>query len=356
MAAVDIDSVTVHKESTEILRAITLEVADGSVLAVLGQTGSGKSTLLRAIAGLDPLTSGRIRFDGVDVTHVETAARDIAFAFQKPALLPHRSARRNIAMPLELRGDPAGEIRDRVGAEARAMHIDGLLNRRPDQLSLGEAHAVQMARSLIKQPRVLLLDEPFASIDPEWRTVLRRELMIIQRGFDVTTVIALNDPADAMRIADRIAVLEDGAILQVGTPDEVSRRPRTISVAMLSGDAEVLPVSIEVDGDGSWLRGSGFRVRAWQPELRAHDGRRFDMVVRPEWWELDPNGTIEGTVERITALFDGRTLICRVGTHQVSVRSSRVEAADLAEGDRVRLRLKHYRLIDPTNGIALALT
>ena len=355
MANVELVDVTVRKGDTLAVDGLRLAVAHGTVMAVLGSTGSGKSTLLRAVAGLDDVAAGSVHFDGTNVTAWPTRDRDVAFAFQTPALLPHRTARRNIAMPLELNGTELAEIRDRVGAEARALQIESLLGSRPDELSLGQAHAVQIARALVKQPTVLLLDEPFASIDPEWRDVLRRELMIIQRGFEVTTLIALNDPADALAIADRVAVIERGRVIQVGSPDAVYNRPRTTSVAFLTGVAEVLAVTIELDPAGAWLTGSGFRLRAWQPELRQHGDRRFDMIVRPAWWALDPSGTIDATVERVNALFDERTLVCRIGTARVSVRAERHEAADLQPGDRVRLRLERYRLIDPSNGIALAL-
>ncbi len=356
MASVELAGVTVHKDGIEVVRAIDLFVDDGSVLAVLGATGSGKTTLLRAIAGLDPLSAGQIRFDGSLMNDVPTAQRDVAFAFQRPALLPHRTARRNIAMPLELRGDPIDQIRDRVGAEARAMHIESLLHRRPDQLSLGEAHAVQMARALVKQPRVLLLDEPFASIDPEWRSVLRRELMIIQRGFDVTTVVALNEPSDALAIADRVAIIEDGALVQIGSADDVYNRPRTVAAAHLIGPADALTVRIETDTDGAWITAPGMRIRAWQPELRAHDGRAFWMVVRPTWWELDPNGTVAATVESSVILFDDATIRCQIGSSTVSVATTRSIGGSMTAGDPIRLRLARYRLIDPTNGIALDLS
>ena len=141
----------------------------------------------------------------------------MAFVFQQPVLFP-KTVQRNIAFPLEVDHQPADEIRKRVGAEARALHIEMLLRRRPRQLSAGEAQAVQIARALVKQPAVLLLDEPFARVDAHQTAQLRREVMLIQRGFGVTTVLAANEPADAMTMGDRIAVIEDGRLVQCDAP------------------------------------------------------------------------------------------------------------------------------------------
>ncbi len=356
MTSVAIEGLTVEASGRLLLDAVTFSVADGQVAAVVGSSGAGKTSLLRAIAGLQPVAAGTVRFDGLDVTRLPPAERDVGLAAQHPALYPHRSVRRNIAFPLELRHAHIDEIRARVGAEARAAHIERLLECSPQRLSAGEAHLVQVVRAMVKQPRVLLLDEPFAHLDRPRADLLRRELALIQRGFAVTTVVALNRPADAMALGDLLVVLEAGRVTQVGAPLDVYEHPYTAAAAWSTGDAEVIEVRVERDGIGSWLVCDGIRLRAWPPGLRSHGGRRLQMIVRPEWWQIDARGTMVAevlTVER----FGGRTALeCRVGDTRIAVdagATSEAAARSARPGDRVGLRLARYVLIDPRSGFRL---
>lgn len=351
MATVELAGVVVRQDGAEILRGIDLVVGHGEVLAIVGPTGSGKTTLLRAISGLQRLAAGAVRFDGRDVSAVPPPDRDVAFVFQRPALLPNRDAGRNIALPLEFRHDPVAEIRKRVGAEARALHIEHLLGMRPDQLAEGQARAVQIARSLVKQPSVLLLDEPFSNIDVAWSSHLRREVMMIQRALEVTTVAAFNDPAEALTMGDRLAVLEQGAVVQHGTPLEVYDHPRTVTAAHLSGDADVNEVTVEVDDLGAWLVSGDVRVRAWMPALRAFAGRRLQMITRPEWWEVDEQGSIRLRVIRSVHLAGTTSVVCRLGRGRVTVRFG--PTAGPSEGQVISVRLDRYQLIDPRDGFAI---
>lgn len=354
MTTIELDGVTVDRDGSRLLDGIDLTVEAGSVLAVVGPTGSGKTTLLRAIAGLDTVDAGSVRFDGVDVTRRPTRERDVAFAFQRPVLFPDRTAGRNIAMPLELDRRAADQIRERVGAEARALHIDGLLGARPDELSAGQARVVQIARALVGQPRAMLLDEPFTGLDPAWKATILRELALIQRGFGVTTVAALTDAGDAFAMAGRVAVLEAGTVVQTGSPTEVCDRPRTVGAGLLTGAADVLTVEVEVDPVGAWLVAPGLRVRAWQPLVRERAGRRLQLIVRPHWWDVDaPGATVDAVVERVVAIGGSPTAVCRIGRHRVTIALDRERARRTTPGERVRLRLAHVHLIDPLTGSAL---
>lgn len=355
MADVELVRVTVRKGDTEVLSAVDLFVGSGRVLGIVGASGSGKTSVLRAIAGLDRVSDGSVRFDGSDITESEPADRNVAFVFQNPALYPKRTVARNISFPLEMRHDPADEIRRRVGAEARAHHIEALLAMSPRQLSAGEAQVVQIARAMVRAPAVLLLDEPFAHLDLNRAARLRREIALIQQGFGATTVLATNDSLDVMSLADRVAVIERGRITQVGSPLEVYDRPRTAAAALMTGDADVIEVRVVTDDVGSWLQHPGFRLRAWQPGLRAHEGRRLQLVVRPEWWQLDDHGPVRATVERVTRLGTATSLWCRVGGHPLALTLAGSAHGALRPGDTITLRLDRSVLLDPIDGYQLEL-
>ena len=222
-------------EASPALQGVDLAVLDGEMMAVVGRSGAGKTTLLRAIAGLDQVTGGAVLMDGVDVTASEPGERDVAMVFQFPHLLPHRNVGRNVAFPLEVRHQTLEEIRARVGAEARALHIESLLERSPRDLAAGEAQLVQIARALVRVPRVLLLDEPLARLDARVRERMRRELRMLQQGYGVTTIFTTNDPTEAMAMSDRLVVLDAGRVEQVGTPIDVYREPVSLLAAQLTG-------------------------------------------------------------------------------------------------------------------------
>ena len=201
---------------------------------------------------------------------------------------------------------------------------------------------------------MLLLDEPFACVDAHQTAQLRREVMLIQRGFGVTTVLAANEPADAMTMGDRIAVIEDGRLVQCDAPLAVDGQPRTVNAALLTGAADVLEIEVAGDGRGSWLVRPGLRVRSWSPAVEPYRGRRLQMVVRPEWWQLDPRGLIEADVVRIDRAGPTASSWCTVGGRPMTVTMPSGAAVDV--GDRIRLRLDEFVLIDPRTGSRIATT
>jgi ABC-type sugar transport system ATPase subunit len=283
---------------------------------------------------------------------VPPGERDVSLTFQQPVLFPRRNVERNIGFPLELRSATADEIADRVGVEARVLHIDRLLRRDVAELSVGEAQMVQLARSLVRCPSVLLLDEPFASLDGELAAALRREVLLMQRAFGVTTVMATNDPHGMLFLADRVIVLERGVVVQEGSPREVYDRPDTATSAMLTGEATVTPVDVEIDADGAWLVHRAFRLRAWQPALRRHASRRLQLVTRPEWWAIEERGSIGGVVERATRWEGSTTVVCDVNGFRIVVRAApgELDWRGIEVGSRVGLRLRRWVLLDPLDG------
>jgi len=245
MASIVLDRITLERGGAEILHDMSLRVDHAELMSIVGPSGSGKSSVLRAIAGLDRLEHGEILFDGVSVTQRSPAERDVAMVFQDDALYPFMTVRRNVSFPLKMRRVPDDEIEDRVTAETRMLAIDRFLERFPGTLAAGHQQLVQAARALVRNPAVFLLDEPLARMDAESRQTVRSEIALLQRGYGVTMVYATNDQEQAMALGDRLAVLDDGRIRQIGPPGDVYSRPDDTFVAGFVGSPDELGVLIE---------------------------------------------------------------------------------------------------------------
>ncbi len=230
---------------TPVLRGIDLTVARGELLVVLGPSGAGKSTVLRVVAGLQPVTAGRVHIAGRDVTAERPGRRNVSMVFQSYALFPHLSVADNIAFGLEVRDIPRAVAGQRARAAAEAVGCAALLDRRPGQLSGGERQRVALARALVREPDVFLLDEPLSNLDLALRTGMRTELRALHDRLGATMVHVTHDQTEALVLADRIAVLRDGRIEQVGTPDEIWHRPASAFVAGFVGSPamNLLPAS-----------------------------------------------------------------------------------------------------------------
>ncbi len=285
------------------------------LVGVVGGSGSGKTSLLRAIAGLDRIDHGRVVLDGRDVTRSAPWDRDVGMVFQSPALIGHLSARRNVSFPLDVRRFTGEEIRRRVDAEVRALHIESLMDREPATLSVGEQQMVQIARALVRVPTVLLLDEPFASLDDRLRRRMRAELAVLQSGYGVTTLMATNDCEDVESLAGTVVVLDDGQLVQVGERATVRRSPRTLLAAVATGPMTTLEMTVSDDQDGFWLLredpagGEPVRIRSWSPDLAPHRGRTVTVGVRPEDIEISPSGHHLGGRRTDSSIRHGRDLL-----------------------------------------------
>jgi ABC-type sugar transport system ATPase subunit len=231
----EVEAVTKSFGGVAALDAVDLEARDGELLVVVGPSGCGKSTLLRCVAGLETVDEGTVRIAGRDVTHMRPAARNVSMVFQSYALFPHLDVRANIGFGLVVREVPRGEVRTRVDAAARRVGIDALLDRRPYQLSGGERQRVALARALVREPDAYLLDEPLSNLDAGTRVELRIELKRLHREVGTTMVHVTHDQVEAMTLGDRIAVMSEGRVRQVGSPEEVYRAPRDRFVATFLG-------------------------------------------------------------------------------------------------------------------------
>lgn len=237
--AVAIENVALHFGATQVLRDINLNVEPGEFFALLGPSGSGKSTLLRLIAGFNRNQAGRVLIDGHDVSAVPPWQRNVGMVFQNYALWPHMTAAQNIAFGLEERRLPAADIKRRVAAVVELVELNGLEQRRPGQLSGGQQQRVAIARTLAIEPQLLLLDEPLSNLDAKLRLQTRQELKKLQRRLNITTLFVTHDQEEALTTCDRIAVLDQGVIQQVGTPLTLFDHPQNRFVSQFIGSTNL---------------------------------------------------------------------------------------------------------------------
>ncbi len=287
------DVVALHEASLAIYR--------GEILTLLGPSGGGKTTLLNLVAGFLIPDSGRIEIAGQSVTHVPPYRREIGVLFQNYALFPHMSVAANVAYGLRMRRLPRPQIARKVAETLALVRLVGLDNRKPRQLSGGQQQRVALARALAISPQVLLLDEPFSALDKNLRGSMQLELKEIQRRLGVTTIFVTHDQSEALSLSDRIAVLSDGRIRQIGTPAEIYERPTDRFVASFVGDVNVLRARLEhAEGGAACVVLGGARMTV--PAHRLKDCRSGDPVelfIRPEQLRLAQPGEVpacEGTV------------------------------------------------------------
>lgn len=344
MASILLDGVTVERSGVAVIRAMTLAIENREFFVLVGPSGSGKTSVLRTVAGLDLPVSGDVLFNSDVVTHVEPAKRDIAMVFQENTLIPSRSVRKNISFPLEMRHVERSEIEQRVLAQSRAMAIDRFLDRMPEHLAAGHQQLVQAARALVRRPSVFLLDEPLARIDSANRRMMRAELRLLQRGYGVTTLYATNDQEEAMVLADRIAVINEGLLRQVGTPDEIYRKPADVFVAGFVGSPPMAFLSGDLSGSEVHITAGSLPVPPETPQGLVTVG------VRPHDWEVVPTAGLPGVV----------TSIENHGDHvfaQVDVSGDpivmRFDDERPAAGDALEIWPHRFHLFDPS-GRAIA--
>jgi len=287
----NIDALTKTYDQTTAVRAASFRVAKGELICLLGPSGCGKSTLLRMIAGLTSVDQGRIEIDGLDVTEQQANRRPTAMVFQSHALWNHMTVAQNVSFGLRVQGLPRGQIANKVTEALRLVGLDGFGRRKPTELSGGQAQRVALARCLVVEPKILLMDEPFSALDAHLRANLREELKSLQRRLGLTTIFVTHDQEEAMELADRIVVMHGGGIEQIGQPADLYLDPQTQTVARFIGQMNEASVPL-TQGRADWL---GQKVA-----LNAPDGM-VTLMCRPEDLRLDPEG-IRGRVSRIIDL------------------------------------------------------
>ncbi|QKR00124.1 ABC transporter ATP-binding protein [Metallosphaera tengchongensis] len=274
--SVELRSVTKQYDKLKALDQINLKIEKGEFFVILGPSGSGKTTLLRAVAGLERVDSGNILLEGRDVTEVPPHKREVAMVFQNYALYPHKTVLENIVMPVENQLDKR-EILRRVEELSSRLKIDALLGRYPSELSGGQQQRAALARALIKRPRVFLMDEPLSNLDAIQRISARKLIREVQRENNVTTLYVTHDQIEAMALADRVAVMNNGKIIQVGTPEEVYSNAESEFVASFFGNP---PTSI-IDGKIVGLEG---KIGVRPEDVEIGDGDLKGQITDVEFW------------------------------------------------------------------------
>ena len=285
---VDVEKVVFAYGRTPVLSGVSLELPDGGITVLIGPSGSGKSTLLQLLAGLLHPAGGKILFDGEDVTGVATERRDVGVVFQSYALFPHLTVRQNIAFGLTTARDrrPRPEVERRVAEAAALLALEALLDRRPTELSGGEQQRVALARAVAPRPALLLLDEPLSALDARLRRAVRAELAAVLRKLGTTVFYVTHDQEEAMLLADHLVVLNEGRVVQAGPPLELYRRPATSFVASFLGEASLVEVTAEEDGNGRPGNSPLGRLPVTAGAARGW------LLVRPEDVTEDPRGAV----------------------------------------------------------------
>jgi spermidine/putrescine ABC transporter ATP-binding subunit len=259
------------------LDGVSLDIASGELLTILGPSGSGKTTMLKVVAGFETPDAGAVRIDGVDITALPPAKRDIGMVFQNYALFPHLTVRANVAFPLEMRNVAKVEIEQRVTEALELVELGGYDKRLPKQLSGGQQQRVALARAIVFKPRLLLLDEPFGALDRKLRETMQLEVRRLQRRLGLTTIFITHDQEEALVLSDRIAVMNKGRIQQVASTTEIYERPANAFVADFVGESNIFYGTVTEPGVIS-LEG-GRRLLA---KHSAKTGERLSVLIRPE--------------------------------------------------------------------------
>jgi len=363
MASIALKGVAKRYGDTDALCATDLDIHDHEFLVLVGPSGSGKTTLLRIIAGLETLTGGELYFGDTLVNDVDVGERDIAMVFQNYGLYPHMSVYKNMAFGLRRRKLDKQAIDEKVRTSAQMLGIEHLLDRRPKQLSGGQRQRVALGRAIVRDPAVFLLDEPLSNLDAHLRVQMRAEILKVHRTVSATAVYVTHDQVEAMTMGDRIAVMSDGVLQQLGTPDELYDRPVNQFVAGFIGTPAMGFLTCErTDGDGtSELRGTGIRLRL-SPELAAAlpaDATRFVAGVRPE--HLRPitrsaletaDSAIEGIVELVEPLGSEQHVIVNVGDDIITAKLGREYKMERDEKVTFTIEAANLHVFAPDSGRA----
>jgi len=310
MARVEFRNVSKRFGDVVVIPDMTLAVEDGEFVALLGPSGCGKSTSLFMLAGIYLPSGGELRFDGHLVNEVEARDRNVGIVFQSYALYPNMTVRDNIRFPLRFKKTPREEALDRVRAAADLVHVGELLDRRPGELSGGQQQRVALARALVKEPQLLLLDEPLSNLDATLRLTMRTEIKSLQGKLGVTTILVTHDQIEATTMADRIVCMRAGRIEQVGTPDDLYLRPESLFIATFIGSPPVNVIRGEA-GDGAVVAG---------PVIFPFDGAARGSVtigLRPEHLRFDTTG-LPGRIAQTEPM--GREVLYVVSTEVGHVR------------------------------------
>lgn len=321
---------------------VSFEVNDGEFFVLLGPTGAGKTTTLRVIAGLEKQDSGDILFDGQSITGRTPAERDVAMVFQQYSLYPNMSVYDNLAFPLRSPRHKISdsEIKTRVEEACEILRITHLIERKTAHLSGGEMQRVSIGRAIVREPQVFLMDEPLSNLDAKLRESLRVELEHIQKTQGSTTLFVTHDQVEALTMADRIGVLREGKLIQIGSPNDIYDRPASVYVAQLVGTPRIN--LLDAEGENSSLHVSGSSIQIPLPDGVAHLPAQFTFGVRPEDVQPHQDGDFTGEVTLVEPLGVETAVHIEVGEQRLLSLVSGMTTLQL--GEQVKFNILHDRL------------
>ena len=296
MSGVTFEGVVKRYGETQVIQGLDLEIEDGEFCVFVGPSGCGKSTLLRMVAGLEETTGGRIRIGARDVTRVDPARRGVAMVFQTYALYPHMTVEQNMGFGLKMTGHPPGEVRARVAEASRILKLEDLLGRKPKALSGGQRQRVAIGRAIVRGPEVFLFDEPLSNLDAELRVEMRVEIARLHQEIGATMIYVTHDQVEAMTLDDKIVVLREGRIEQVGAPMELYREPDNRFVAGFIGSPTMnfLECRLVYEDNVLWAEGPGFKLalsNEHRSKLKGSAGKEMILGIRPSSFNKDGEGS-----------------------------------------------------------------
>ena len=353
MASVTIKNTQKSYGAAKVLHGVDIDIKDGEFVVLVGPSGCGKSTLLRMLAGLESISGGTISIGDRVINDVPPKQRDIAMVFQNYALYPHMTVEDNMSFSLKLKGVPAGEKRQKVGQAAAILGLESLLGRYPKELSGGQRQRVAMGRAIVRDPQVFLFDEPLSNLDAKLRVQMRAEIKQLHQRLRTTTVYVTHDQIEAMTMADKIVVMRDGAVEQIGTPLDLYDNPANLFVASFLGSPGMNFVTgkISTDDASAFETNGGSRIDLKEafPGLR---GKPVTLGVRPENWTLlsSSERSLEATISVIEPTGAETMLLLKHGEEQLMV--SIKQRPQLVVGEHLHLtpQLNSIHLFDTATG------
>ena len=315
MSFLELKNITkIYPNGTKAVDETSLNVEDGEFVVFVGPSGCGKSTLLRMIAGLEDITSGEISLDGKVINNIDPSERDVAMVFQNYALYPHMSVYNNMAYGLKNRGISKEDITTKVNDAAELLEIDQLLSRKPSMLSGGQRQRVAMGRAIVRNPKIFLFDEPLSNLDAKLRNQMRLEIKKLQRQMDVTSVFVTHDQTEAMTLGDRIVVINNGIVEQVGTPKDIYSRPNTKFVAEFIGSPQMNLFNCKIENGNAKIGDVHINL---ENSINIQDA---SIGVRPDDIQVNQNGKFETKANLVEYLGSDMIIYSSIGNQDFSCK------------------------------------
>ena len=305
MAKINLNNIKKSFGKNTVIQDLSVDINDGELIVIVGPSGCGKSTLLRMIAGLEEVNSGDIVINDKNVNNLEPMERNIAMVFQNYALYPHMTVFENMSYGLKIQKTPKDEINSRVKEAAEILELSELLERKPNQLSGGQRQRVAMGRAIVRKPDVFLFDEPLSNLDAKLRVQMRLEIKKLQRKLNVTSLYVTHDQVEAMTLADKMIVMNEGNVEHIGTPLDVYQQPKSLFTAQFIGSPAMN--ILKGTADGNEIKIGDFKIKS----ENSYSGE-VNFGIRPEHLTIDDNGPIKAAVEFIELIGSNTLIHCRI--------------------------------------------